>query len=158
MACCGDIKRELGSKLPENLKLSDAFSKARIVFPGIISISGSKFKDYNSAKDEINDLTKVLAKQDLEKYPLIIICDDEAFTAASINNFVWVTFTRSNPSHDIYGVKSFTEFKHWGCDGPLVIDARKKPHHAPELKVDPAVSRQVDDFIQNEPSLKKLGL
>ncbi|MDB4904732.1 MAG: UbiD family decarboxylase, partial [Mucilaginibacter sp.] len=59
-------------------------------------------------------------------------------------NFVWVTFTRSNPSHDIYGIDSFTEHKHWGCNGPLIIDARIKPHHAPVLEKDPMVEKLVD--------------
>jgi 4-hydroxy-3-polyprenylbenzoate decarboxylase len=34
--------------------------------------------------------------------------------------------------------------KHWGCRGSLVIDARTKPHHAPPLVEDPAVSARVD--------------
>ncbi len=34
--------------------------------------------------------------------------------------------------------------KHWGCTGPLVIDARVKPHHAPPLIDDPAIERRVD--------------
>jgi 4-hydroxy-3-polyprenylbenzoate decarboxylase len=61
-----------------------------------------------------------------------------------VNNFVWTTFTRANPSHDIYGVDSFVQHKHWGCRGPLVIDARIKPHHAPPLIGDRAVEERVD--------------
>ena len=34
--------------------------------------------------------------------------------------------------------------KHWGCRGPLVIDARIKPHHAPPLVEDPAVTKKID--------------
>jgi 4-hydroxy-3-polyprenylbenzoate decarboxylase len=75
---------------------------------------------------------------------MIIVGDDSAFLAQTTNNFVWATFTRANPSHDIYGVRAFTEFKHWGCHGPLLIDARIKPHHAPELVPDPAVTNKVD--------------
>ncbi|MCC6448472.1 MAG: 3-octaprenyl-4-hydroxybenzoate carboxy-lyase, partial [Chitinophagaceae bacterium] len=52
--------------------------------------------------------------------------------------------TRSNPSHDIYGIGSFTENKHWGCKGSLVIDARIKPHHAPPLEKDPEIEKRVD--------------
>jgi 4-hydroxy-3-polyprenylbenzoate decarboxylase len=74
----------------------------------------------------------------------MVLCDDADFTAQNINNFVWVTFTRSNPSHDIYGINSFTEHKHWGCHGPLIIDARIKPHHAPVLEKDPAVEKLVN--------------
>jgi 4-hydroxy-3-polyprenylbenzoate decarboxylase len=41
-------------------------------------------------------------------------------------------------------VDALTHHKHWGCRGPLVIDARIKPHHAPPLVEDPEVTRQVD--------------
>ncbi|MEZ4894146.1 MAG: hypothetical protein R2778_14175 [Saprospiraceae bacterium] len=86
---------------------------------------------------------------DLKGIPLILLVDDSQFAAANINNFVWVAFTRANPSHDTYGVNSFTEHKHWGCHGPLVIDARKKPHHAPELEVDQDIMVRVKRMLQN---------
>ena len=75
-----------------------------------------------------------------------MIVDDSEFAAASLANFLWVTFTRSNPAADIYGIGDFTQQKHWGCRGSLVIDARTKPHHAPPLVEDPAVSRRVDQL------------
>jgi len=43
-------------------------------------------------------------------------------------------------------VDSFTEYKHWGCHGPLVIDARIKPHHAPPLVEDAKVTARVDQL------------
>jgi 4-hydroxy-3-polyprenylbenzoate decarboxylase len=55
-----------------------------------------------------------------------------------------VTFTRSDPASDVYGFEASTRAKHWGCRGPLVIDARKKPRHAPELSEDPALVRKVE--------------
>jgi len=36
--------------------------------------------------------------------------------------------------------------KHWGCRGPLVIDARRKAHHAPLLEEDPAVTRRIESL------------
>jgi len=84
---------------------------------------------------------------------LIVVCDDSEFCSRSLNNFLWVTFTRSNPSHDCHGVRSFTRFKHWGCEGPLVIDARLKPHHAPPLIEDPAVTQRVDEMCRKGGSL-----
>jgi 4-hydroxy-3-polyprenylbenzoate decarboxylase len=75
---------------------------------------------------------------------LIVVTDDSDFASATLNNFLWVTFTRSNPATDIVGVGQFTRDKHWGCDGPLIIDARIKPHHAPPLEDDPAVAKRVD--------------
>jgi 4-hydroxy-3-polyprenylbenzoate decarboxylase len=74
----------------------------------------------------------------------IVIVDDSQFVAESLRNFLWVTFTRTNPSVDIHGIDSFVRDKHWGCHGALVIDARLKPHHAPPLAEDPGVSQRVD--------------
>jgi 4-hydroxy-3-polyprenylbenzoate decarboxylase len=80
----------------------------------------------------------------LQPFPLIVVVDNSDFAVGSLNNFLWVTFTRSNPAADVHGVGVFTRQKHWGCTGSLVIDARIKPHHAPPLEEDPAVSKRVD--------------
>ena len=55
-----------------------------------------------------------------------IVVDDSDFAARTLNNFLWITFTRSNPASDIYGIDAFTSQKHWGCRGSLVIDARSE--------------------------------
>jgi 4-hydroxy-3-polyprenylbenzoate decarboxylase len=89
-----------------------------------------------------------LEPQALAEIPLIVLTDDSSFTAATLNNFVWVAFTRANPSHDVFGVDAFIEHKHWGCRGPLVIDARKKPHHAPELEIDPEVTKRAETLLK----------
>ena len=70
--------------------------------------------------------------------------DDSEFCARSLNNWLWVAFTRSNPAADVYGVGSFVRDKHWGCVGSLVIDARIKPQHAPVIEEDPEIERRVD--------------
>ena len=89
----------------------------------------------------------------LSSTALIIICDDAGFVSENLRNFLWVTFTRCNPSHDMYGINSFTENKHWGCRGPLVFDARIKPHHAPVLERDPEVEKRVDKLFEKGGSL-----
>ncbi len=38
------------------------------------------------------------------RFPLVVIVDDSEFTARTLNNFLWVTFTRSNPAADVYGI------------------------------------------------------
>jgi 4-hydroxy-3-polyprenylbenzoate decarboxylase len=77
-------------------------------------------------------------------FRFVVVGDDSDFAARALNNFVWVTFTRSDPASDIYGVGAAVENKHWGCDGSLVIDARRKLHHAPPLEDDPEVEKRVD--------------
>jgi 4-hydroxy-3-polyprenylbenzoate decarboxylase len=71
----------------------------------------------------------------------------------NLNNFLWVSFTRCNPSHDIYGVDEFVNNKHWGCNGPLIIDARIKPHHAPAVEKDPAVEKSIEKIFSKGGSL-----
>lgn len=82
------------------------------------------------------------------RFRLIVVADDPEFVAATsgregIGNFLWTTFTRANPAADLWGVGTFIDRKHWGCRGPLVIDARVKPHHAPLMEEDPAVAEKV---------------
>lgn len=85
----------------------------------------------------------------LRRFRLIVVADDAEFTAATsgregIGNFLWVAFTRANPAADLWGVEAFCDRKHWGCRGPLVIDARIKPHHAPVLEESPEVSAKIE--------------
>ncbi|HMK05803.1 MAG TPA: hypothetical protein VK489_16495, partial [Ferruginibacter sp.] len=89
----------------------------------------------------------------LSSVPIIIICDDSDFVSASLNNFLWVSFTRCNPSHDIYGIGSFTKNKHWGCNGPMVLDARIKPQHAPALLKDEDTEKKIDRLFERGGSL-----
>ncbi len=49
----------------------------------------------------------------------------------------------------MYGIGASTEHKHWGCNGPLVVDARVKPWHAPGLVQDPVISARVDERFPN---------
>jgi 4-hydroxy-3-polyprenylbenzoate decarboxylase len=117
-----------------------------MVMPGVLAIEAPPFGNHEQTSHEIEILDIALANTNLDGLPLFILCDDAGFVAENINNFVWVSFTRSNPSHDIYGIKSFTDHKHWGCKGPLIIDARLKKHHAPELIKDPEVEKRVDQL------------
>ena len=80
----------------------------------------------------------------INNFPLVVVVDQSEFAARNLDNFLWTTFTRSNPATDIYGIEAFIRDKHWGCFGSLVIDARTKPHHAPPLIEDPEVTRRVD--------------
>jgi 4-hydroxy-3-polyprenylbenzoate decarboxylase len=144
VAVAGAVRRELWTELPAGFVLPRPFEKFKMVMPGVLAIEVPKNIKSSDLPIILEILDEHLPHQDLNSLPLLVLCDDADFTAQSINNFVWVTFTRSNPSHDIHGINSFIEHKHWGCNGPLIIDARIKPHHAPVLEKDPAVERTVD--------------
>lgn len=142
-----------------SLQLPAGFSEERFVLPGMLAINGPRFTNYETAEKELAKLCEALAAQSesLNGFPLITLCDNSSFVSATLNNWLWVAFTRSNPSHDLYGVNSFTEHKHWGCRGPVIIDARIKPHHAPPLEKDPEVEKRIDRIFAKGGSLEKLG-
>lgn len=147
MAACGNPRRQLGSHILDGLRLPEMFSNPCVCQPGVLAIGGPPFKSHGS--EIITSLTDYLGKLPTisslrEQFPLAVIVDDSGFASHTLNNFLWVTFTRSNPAIDVHGVGSFTQNKHWGCTGPLIIDARLKPHHAPPVEEDPEIEKRVD--------------
>jgi 4-hydroxy-3-polyprenylbenzoate decarboxylase len=143
IAARGKEKRELLTEIPNDLSIPDSWSTPRIVMPGVLAITGSKFEQ-DSSKELQRQVDSIALESVLNRFPLITIVDDSDMASASLQNWLWVTFTRSNPATDIYGVASETIHKHWGCRGSLVIDARIKPHHAPPLIEAPEITAKVD--------------
>jgi 4-hydroxy-3-polyprenylbenzoate decarboxylase len=142
-AVAGNKKRELKTEISGNLNLPESFTNPHVIMPGVIAIQAPQYVNQEISKTQLNTFNN-LYTENFDGFPLLIICDDSNFVSSSINNFVWVTFTRSNPSHDIYGINSFIENKHWGCNGSLIIDARIKPHHAPPLIKNYEIEKRVD--------------
>ena len=157
-AAYGEQKRELCKEVPQSLKELNGFFNAQLAMPGVIALQTNQFSNYDAAKKEISSLNEQVSSviSNLSSVLMIVLCDDASFTAANIRNFVWVTFTRCNPSHDIHGIDEFITNKHWGCKGPLVIDARIKPHHAPPLELDPSVEKKVDRLFEKGGSLYQM--
>jgi 4-hydroxy-3-polyprenylbenzoate decarboxylase len=147
MAAAGEKIRKLRKRVPLKLSLDKNFSNPKIVAPGIIVVKGPAFKNYDQASKEINNLLASLDnKEIMEGLPLLVISDNVEYICSKFQNFLWTVFTKSNPSHDIYGANSITKFKHWGCHAPLVIDAREKSFHAPLLVPDEKVAKNVERF------------
>lgn len=171
----GKKRRELSTELPEAFALPEGFVDPHFVAPGILAVSGPAVPGADPNPDRLathpagpdnrverNAKSAGQALEDLQRFitadfgvepsvilsagvGMIVVCDDSAFMAEDFSNFIWATFTRSNPSHDLHGIGATTEHKHWGCTGPLVIDARVKPWHAPVLVADAAVSARVGE-------------
>ena len=148
IAAAGAIRRTLSTQIPSDLDLPNGFSEPRVCLPGVMAIQGPKPAGQPPRCDgEVVWFCREMTAarhSSLSGWPLIVIVDDSRFCAQTLNNFLWMTFTRSNPADDIYGIDSFTESRHWGCRSSLVIDARVKPYMAPALETDPTISRRVD--------------
>ena len=155
LAAYGEKLRELATAVPACLSGLSSFENMTLVMPGVVALKTTPFTNYAIATKEmetLNDQCSMFNDQ-LKDVALIVVCDDPDFVSESLRNFLWATFTRCNPSHDIHGISSFTENKHWGCRGPLVIDARIKPHHAPVLEKDPVVEKNIERLFEKGGSL-----
>lgn len=145
----GPVRRTLGQELPGDLPCPAGFANPAIALPGVILLEGRPNILARSQRDaEIeNVLCPMLANwRDAKNFPLLVIVDDAAFAGASLANFLWVTFTRSDPSMDIYGACAKFAGKHWHCREPLIIDARLKPFHPPVLEEDPEISKRIENL------------
>ena len=160
-AAAGEPVRRLATDLPSALTLPEAFGKVQLFAPGILLVKGPRHTMPRGSQDEaVRKLALHLGavlKQKKEpalaplagmkpQIALVVVVDDVSFTRATWENFLWVTFTRSDPATDIYGAHEQSHCKHWGCEAPLVIDARMKSFHAPPLEDDPDVMRRIDQW------------
>ncbi|MCZ2341647.1 MAG: UbiD family decarboxylase [Bacteroidales bacterium] len=150
IAAAGPVRRRLGTTIPESLRFPEGWGHPQLVLPGILAIAGPPFRAHQ--EDTAADVQQLIQfweahpslAPDAAAFPLLVLVDDAAFTAASVSKALWVVFTRSNPAADVYGIGATTHRKHWGCRGSLMIDARLKPHMAPPLVEDPAITKRVD--------------
>ena len=135
MAAVGDHKRELIQDISK-FKFPKSVRNAYLGMPGVLIIEG----------DDLTVMISELEKMPLEGVALITLVDDAEFVAQDISNWLWITFTRSNPAEDISGLNEKIEQKHWSCDIPI-IDARVKPHHAPQLEMPDQVVRKAQEIL-----------
>ena len=162
IAAAGPSRRELPTAVPPELSLPNGFRDPRVVMPGILAITAPSFDLRGGASDgeQERSIGQLLRHFDtnspINAFPLITLVDDSEFAARNLSNWLWTTFTRSNPAADVTGLGAFVHQKHWGCRGSLIIDARIKPHHAPPLIEDPEVTRRVDALFANNGPLNGL--
>jgi 4-hydroxy-3-polyprenylbenzoate decarboxylase len=142
IAAYGDVKRSLASSVPEEIRQLNA--NAKLVLPGIIALDaalintkGLQEKLKGKGANLLNELGVVM----------LILTENPSWMAEERNNFLWACFTRTNPSHDMEGVDSFVDQKHWGANGPLIFDATIKKHHAPPVEKNAAIEKRVDNIL-----------
>jgi 4-hydroxy-3-polyprenylbenzoate decarboxylase len=142
IAAVGEPRRTLPTQVPADLQLPPGFADPVVCLPGVLAVRGPTHAQLPDAAARL--CAQLGEDAAINAFPLVVLVDDSEFTGRTLGNFVWVTFTRSNPAVDITGIGAEVVHKHWGCRGSLVIDARRKPQHAPPLIEDPAITRRVD--------------
>ena len=143
-AATGEPCRTLGNNsesVASTLHLPDGFKDPALVAPGILAVSAN-------ANSNIRELLQALENFPArEHFPLITVTEDSSFCAKNFDNWIWVTFTRSDPASDIYGAFERTEKKHYSCSAPLVIDARLKPGYPEVLTMDAEILQQAKETL-----------
>ncbi len=145
-AAAGEPRRTPAAEIPALPPLPEGFGHPALADAGILLIEGPR---HATARGEQDPALEALARAlerlpGREGFPLVVVVDDAAFAARNWENFLWTTFTRSDPATDVYGAAAAVRGKHWGCDAPLVLDARLKAFQAPPLEEDPEIERRID--------------
>lgn len=155
LAAVGRPRRTLDDTVPQ-LRLPPGFRDVRVALPGILVLTAPPCTRRGDGVP--GDLAEALDPADpqLAGFPLVVLVDD-ATAVRSLDDLLWITFTRSDPAADVDGVGAFTERKAWGCRGSIIIDARVKPGHAPALEPDPEVERRADRFFAAGAPLARWG-
>ncbi len=179
IAAAGKIIRELRSDSAdlESLTLPQGFKVAAIVMKGVLMIEGpATFKNnieklatlennikkhatftQNETVEAFRELKEAFVHWKFrENYPWVTIIDEGAAnnTASStanniLSDFLWLTFTRSDPAQDVYGIDESICDKHWKCKAPLIIDARIKPHHQKQLTIPAEITTKARQTLQD---------
>jgi 4-hydroxy-3-polyprenylbenzoate decarboxylase len=142
LAAYGDVRRNLATSVPP--KISALHPNAQLIMPGVIALNANEIS-ITSLQENLKGSGEMLLEK--EGVCMLIITEDATWMASDFNNFIWATFTRTNPAKDMEGVDSFTTNKHWGCKGPLIFDATIKKHHAPAVVKDSEVEKKVTALL-----------
>ena len=142
LAAYGEVRRNLATAVPEKICALNA--NAQLIMPGVIALNANGMS-ITSLQENLRGSGEMLLEK--EGVCMLIITEDATWMNSELNNFIWATFTRTNPAKDIEGVDSFIANKHWGCKGPLIFDATIKKHHAPAVVKDSEVEKKVTALL-----------
>ncbi len=132
--------------LPKNLGIRNP----AVILPGILVLEAPPWND-DGTKRDANRLAEQFCaafnrQSPINDFPLIVLVDNVQRATNSTRDFLWTTFTKSDPARDISGIEPTLKNRHFGFEGSLLIDARQKSFHAPELEEDPEVTRKIEEL------------
>ncbi len=126
-----ELEREFKGDLPSGVRKAEPFCGGCLV-----------------VETESYESDKALAKRIAEcgvfdKWQVVVLHDSIEF-ARSADKFLWATWTRFNPSTDIYAKSLNVKHNHISYEAPIVIDARMKPWYPDEVEVRDDIADLVD--------------
>lgn len=131
----GDKVRELKREFSGNL--IKGLSKAKVYCGGCLVVEGSSYEEDESLPQ------RIAASDEFKDFQIVVLHDSVAF-ADSTDKFLWATWTRFNPSTDIYANKSKIVNNHIVYNAPIIIDSRMKPWYPKEVESREDIVKLVD--------------
>ncbi len=127
-----DLKYGFINELPSFIKKAEIFCGGCLVVEGM-----------NYASD--NELGRKIAEcAAFDDFQIVVLHDSIEF-ARSTDKFLWATWTRFNPSTDVFAKSIKIENNHIFYESPIVIDARMKPWYPAEVEPRDDIVKLVDE-------------
>jgi UbiD family decarboxylase len=127
-----DLKREFNNELPSFVKRAEAFCG------GCLVVEGDSYESDDVLAEKIAKSGK------FDDWQIVVLHDSVEF-ARSTDKFLWATWTRFNPSTDVYAKESAIKNNHIVYKAPIVIDARMKPWYPKEVEARADIVKKVDE-------------
>ncbi len=126
-----NLQREFSGELPNYLRRAEVFCG------GCLVVEGENYEANETLPEQIAQSGK------FDDWQIVVVHDSVDF-AKSVDKFLWATWTRFNPSTDIYARESNIKNNHIVYGAPMVIDARMKPWYPKEVEPREDVVKLVD--------------
>jgi UbiD family decarboxylase len=134
----GEIRRDLPREFSGRVS-NPLVRRVKSFCPGCLVVEVPSFAD---DRDCVKDLSRL---PEFAEWQLLIAVDNLEKTLKSSSSFLWTTFTRFEPSLDIYAQQTELRKHQVSYCGPIVIDARMKSWYPKELFCDETTRKLVED-------------
>lgn len=124
------LQREYKGELPRGVLRAEPFCGGCLVLETV-------------SFEEEKELAKRIAGCGLfDEWEMVVLHDSIEY-ARSTDKFLWATWTRFNPSTDVYAKSTPVKNNHISYEAPVVIDSRMKPWYPDEVEVRDDIARLV---------------
>ena len=131
----GEKKRELAREFHGGLPVG--IRRAQVFCGGCIVVEGTEYaKDKTLAE-------RIAISGNFNDFQTVVLHDKIEYTDAT-DKFLWATWTRFNPSTDIYAKEIKVVNNHISYNAPIIIDARMKPWYPKEVEARDDIVKLVD--------------
>ncbi len=132
-----ELKREFNGNLPAGVRKAEVFCR------GCLVLEVEPYASDNESGPGGKLARRIAECGEFDEFELVVLHDSIEF-ARSTEKFLWATWTRFNPSTDIFAKEVEIKNNHISYRAPIVIDSRMKPWYPKEVEVREDIKALVD--------------